>query len=81
MVLRVPFPDGRIASLGKIARGRGRGIESVSEFAVSRLIRFRSSYPGRSAGGVIRYTQLGFEAGDEKGYETILKDILEPGRP
>jgi hypothetical protein len=28
------------------------------------------------AGGVIKYTQVGFEAGDEKKYEKVIKEIL-----
>jgi len=28
------------------------------------------------AGGVIRYTQVGFEDGDEKKYEKVIRGIL-----
>jgi hypothetical protein len=28
------------------------------------------------AGGVVRYTQVGFESGDEKTYERSIRDIL-----
>jgi hypothetical protein len=29
------------------------------------------------AGGVIRYTQVGFEKGDEKKYETVIVELLK----
>jgi len=29
------------------------------------------------AGGVIRHTQVGFEEGDEKKYEKIIRQVLE----
>ena len=29
------------------------------------------------AGGVIRYTQVGFEAGDEKEYEKVVREVLK----
>jgi hypothetical protein len=28
------------------------------------------------AGGVLHYTQVGFEAGDEKNYEKIIQELL-----
>jgi hypothetical protein len=34
------------------------------------------------AGGVIRYTQVGFEQGDEKKYEQVIREVLsgQPGQ-
>jgi len=32
------------------------------------------------AGGVIRYTPVGFEAGDEETYEAAIRKILDAGR-
>jgi hypothetical protein len=32
------------------------------------------------AGGVIRYTQVGFTDGDEKKYESALREVLKAAR-
>jgi rhodanese-related sulfurtransferase len=34
-------------------------------------------HTSRIAGGVIRYTQVGFEAGDEKEYEKVVREGLK----